>query len=417
METLEITGGNRLCGQARIKGAKNAILPLLAASAMTEDVTVIRDCPNISDVEVMLKILKTLGVTAQRSGDTIFTEGLPTVSEVPEELSGQMRSSVFLLGALLSRTGYAKLSMPGGCAIGARPLDIHINCLKNLGVRCKEGERNLEFSSEGLHGGRAVLSYPSVGATENLIMTAALASGETLLENCAKEPEIVDLSRFLNACGAKISGYGTNIVHIEGVQSLHGTEYTPMPDRIVAGTLLLAAATAGGNLLLDNVVPEHLAALLVNLPKTACSYRVGCDSIEMRCDGRGSCPLCLETAPYPGFPTDLQAQFAALASVSTGTCRLKETVFESRFAHARELAKLGADVSIDGSTVEIRGSRLHGARVTACDLRGGAGLVIAALAAEGRTLVDGVEHIDRGYEKLENLLGGLGANIARKAEI
>lgn len=413
MDCLEICGGEKLQGSVRIAGAKNSILPILAASILTEDRTRIDDCPFITDVDVMVDILRALGVKTERDGRSISTSGTPDVSVITTELAGRMRSSVFLLGALLARTGQARLALPGGCAIGARPLDIHIDGLKRLGVTFSEEDGWLNFRAERLHGARVKLSYPSVGATENLMMTAVLTEGETILENCAREPEICDLADFLTKMGAKVSGAGTNMVRVQGVKCLHGCDYTPIPDRIVAGTLIFATAITGGEVKLDNVRVQHLSSILRNLPKTACSYRAEYDSIVLCCVGKGQCASPVVTAPYPGFPTDMQAQYLALAACSPGTVTVQETVFESRFGHAAELLKMGADITLCGNVATVRGKPLHGECVAATDLRGGAGLVLAALGASGTSYVSGLEHVDRGYEAIENLISSLGGKVKR----
>jgi UDP-N-acetylglucosamine 1-carboxyvinyltransferase len=413
MEKFIIGGGRKLYGATRISGAKNSILPLLAASLMTEEEVTLCDCPEISDVENMLKILRTLGVNAEREGGCITVSGRLTSNEIPAELAKAIRSSIFLLGPLLATTGSARVAYPGGCDIGLRPIDLHLRGLRELNVKIEEQAGYINCKAEAILGADIQIDKISVGATENLMMAAALAKGRTIIRNAAKEPEIVDLQNLLNEMGAKIRGAGTPVIEIDGVESLHGARHTPIPDRIVAGTLMTAVALVGGEIELQNVVFEHIAAIASKLAKSACKIRRFCDRICVSGNGRAEA-LDFETSPYPAFPTDMQAQVMVLCSVARGTSLIIENVFETRFKHVPELRRLGADVTVHGDVAVVRGVEgLRGAEVCSTDLRGGAALVLAGLRAEGVTTVPDVFHIDRGYERFENQLRSLGADIKR----
>lgn len=410
---LIIEGGKRLEGTTKVQSAKNSVLPLLAASILTSDKVTIEDCPNILDVKNMLKILSRLGMKV--SGvSSVTVEGELSINEVPKDLAGELRSSIFLLGAILSVKKKAKIAYPGGCDIGLRPIDIHINGLKALNVKINECFGFVECDATDMKANDILLDLPSVGATENLIMASVFLRGKTTLRNVAKEPEIVDLSNMLNLMGAKISGAGTSVIEIVGVDSLRGVIYKPIPDRIVAGTLLFATATCGGEIELTNVIAEHVFPLTAKLLQNSCKLDCKYDKIRLTSNGRLNAVDLIETSPYPGFPTDMQAQVMASLLTARGTSVVVENLFETRFKHVPEYNKMGADVTVRGNTAIVRGvQRLSGAEVVAKDLRGGAGLVIAGLKAEGVTTVLDVRHIDRGYDDIEKVLQKLGATIRR----
>lgn len=416
MSKYIIEGGNRLRGELDVKGAKNSVLTLLAASVLTEEKVVLRNCPNISDVETMLKILGKLGCKTQRDKDgtvIIDSSGLSSY-KIPCDLAKELRSSIFLLGSLLSRLKRARVVYPGGCDIGLRPIDIHLAGLRELGIKIGEKHGHIDCDCTHARCADIVLDLPSVGATENLIMACVFLDGISVLRNCAKEPEIVDLQNFLNAMGAKVRGAGGSVITVEGVKSLHGVEYTPIPDRIVAGTYLIGAAMCGGELVIGNACAEHISSLIAKIPKSTCKIYPRDDKIFVSSEGRHKAVPKIETMYYPGFPTDLQAQMMALQSISDGTSVIVENIFETRFKTASQLCKMGADITVSGSTAVVRGTeRLYGAQVTATDLRGGASLVLAAMAAQGVSEIDDIHHIDRGYEDLAEILPTVGVRISR----
>ena len=415
MSKYIIRGGTPVAGDIRIKGAKNSVLTLLAACILADGKVTLHDCPHISDVNTMLAILERLGCRTSRTGDdvTVDSAGI-SGDKIPGGLASELRSSIFLLGSLLSRLKKAKVAYPGGCEIGLRPIDIHLAGLRELGVRIVEKHGYIDCDSTRAHSADIMLDLPSVGATENLVMTCVFLKGVSIIRNCAKEPEIVDLQNFLNAMGAKVSGAGTGVITIEGVEKLHGVEYTPIPDRIVAGTWLIGAAICGGELTLSNVNPEHLSSLIAKLPKSTCKITCARDKINIICNGRCESIPKVETTYYPGFPTDLQTQILTLQTVSDGTSVVVENIFETRFKTVPELLKMGADVTVNGRTAVVRGVRsLNGARVSATDLRGGASLVLAGMCAQGETVIDNIYHIDRGYEDLTSVLSSIGVNIKR----
>ncbi len=415
MKEYIINGGQPLDGALEIKGAKNSILPLMAASILTDEITVLHNCPNISDVDSMINILEGLGSKIIRSGrDVIIDNSMTDKSEIPASLAKELRSSVFLLGSLLSRHKKAKVAYPGGCDIGLRPIDIHITGLRELGIEIQEQGGYILCNCLNAKSADIVLDLPSVGATENLMLASVFIKGKTVIRNCAKEPEIVDLQKFLNTMGAKIRGAGSSVIVVEGVDKLHGIEYTPIPDRIVAGTYLIAAAMCGGNVELSGVIPEHISSLISKLSKTTCKVHIKNDRILIRSKGRQKSLECIETMYYPGFPTDLQSQIMAMQTVSRGTSVIVENIFETRFKTASQLKKLGADITIKGRVAVIRGVKeLIGAEVAASDLRGGASLVLAGLVAKGTSIVKDIHYIDRGYEDLSVELQKLGANVRR----
>ena len=415
MDKFIIEGGGKLYGKADIQSAKNSVLPLLAASVLTDEQVTIRDVPAISDVENMLHILTELGCKISRTADSVIIDSVNAVShEIPARLTKELRSSVFMLGSVLTRFHRAKISYPGGCDIGLRPIDLHLSGLKRLGVKIVEESGYISCSAEKLSGADILLDFPSVGATENIILAAVRAEGLTVIRNAAKEPEIVDLQNFLNAMGGKVRGAGGGTVFVEGVEKLRGVEYTPIKDRIEAGTFLIAAASCGGEIEMDGVPEENIAALLHKLRENGCKIHIKNDRIILRSDGRLFAADLIETTPFPGFPTDLQAQFSALACTAKGTTLVVENLFETRYKYAAELKRMGADITVRGRNAVIRGvEKLHGASMTAGDLRGGAALVIAALKAEGVSSVADLSQIDRGYADFEYKLKKLGARIRR----
>ena len=414
MEKFVIEGGRPLYGEIEIQSAKNAVLPLLAASVLTEERIVIHNCPRITDVLNMAQILEELGCR------TSFTDGALTVDpsdaanhEIPAALAKELRSSVFMLGSVLSRFGRARIAYPGGCDIGLRPIDLHLGGLRRLGVRIEEEGGYINCTCGKMRGADIVLGCPSVGATENIMLAAVKAEGTTVIRNAAKEPEIADLQNFVNRMGGRISGGGSSTVVVEGVKSLRGAEYTPVSDRIEAGTFLIASAMCGGELALKNARAENLSALLDKLREISCKIHAIDDKIYIKSGARFS-PKLIETSPYPGFPTDLQAPMTALACICGGSTVVVENLFETRFKHVPELIRMGVDITVRGRSAFVRGvPRLHGADVCAGDLRGGAALALAAISAEGRSTVTDLRHIDRGYSEFEYKLRGAGARIRR----
>ena len=415
MSKLLIKGGKVLRGEVTVKAAKNAVLPILAATMLTEDVCEIENVPHITDIANMLRILQSLGADVAFEQDVIRVKNADASGyHVPSDLAKELRSSFFLLGSILGRMKRAVVSYPGGCDIGVRPLDIHLKGLREMGIAIEESHGMIYCDASRLHGADVVLDFPSVGATENLMMAAALAKGKTHISNAAKEPEITDLQNFINAMGGKISGAGSGRIEIEGVSKLHGCVFRPIPDRIVAGTLLIATATCGGEILVKESVPEHLEPLLFKLNKSSCVLDVRGDKISLKSDSRLRNFDKLETQPYPGFPTDLQSPMMAMMSVSEGTGVIVENIFETRFRIVRELTKMGARITVKDRTAVIRGVKsLEGAAVSAGDLRGGAALVIAGAKADGYTTIENVRHIDRGYESIERVFSALGAEVKR----
>ena len=415
MEGFRVLGGEKIEGQVRLQGAKNAVLPILAAALLPEGETVIRDCPDIRDVHAMAGILKQLGCRCEMAQGEMRVCGAGlNCWEMPEGLSKQIRSSIFLLGPILGKLRRAAVTYPGGCEIGLRPIDLHLKGLRALGVRVREDGGMIRCDGSDMHAGDVYFDYPSVGATENVMMAAALLPGVTTVHNAAREPEVRDLQRFLNMMGGHVRGAGTQVIRIEGTEKLRGISYTPIPDRIVGGTLLCAAAVTGGEIRLDNIRPADLRPVGDKLTEMGCQIWVEEAAMRLRAPQRLRAFSCLQTQPHPGFPTDMQAQMLAAACAAEGTSMIVENVFENRLSHVADLCRMGADIRVSGRTAVVSGvKRLHGAHVTARDLRGGAALVIAALAAEGETKVENVTLIDRGYAKLENTLRGLGAKIER----
>ncbi|MCL1901649.1 MAG: UDP-N-acetylglucosamine 1-carboxyvinyltransferase [Firmicutes bacterium] len=415
MEKIIINGPNELYGKIEVHSSKNSILPILSASILAEGKVILKNCPKITDIENMLKILDSLGCEVSFIDGTITIDGQnASKCNISAELSKNLRSSIFMLGSILSRFKYAKIAYPGGCDIGKRPIDLHILGLKKLNAKIIENFDGIECIGENLKGNLVDLSFPSVGATENIMLAAVKAKGDTTILNAASEPEIVDLQNFLNKMGAKISGAGTKKISIVGVAELKGVEYSPISDRIVAGTLLIATAMCGGEVVLNNFNCRHLESLVSILRKSACKVKCKNDKIYIQSKKKLNFLSKIITAPYPGFPTDLQAQIVAAMAVANGVSEVKETIFETRFKYIDELKKMGADITVNGNTATINGVRqLTGAKVFAKDLRGGAALILAGLAAFSKTEVFDIYHIDRGYESIEKMLHRLGADIVR----
>jgi UDP-N-acetylglucosamine 1-carboxyvinyltransferase len=417
MSEFIITGGNRLSGDIAVSGGKNAVLPIMAASVMANSPCILHNAPDLIDVRVMSEILRGLGAVVERvdSGRSLYIDPSTLKSSVVDEtLVRQVRSSIFLIGPLVAKLGKATVSYPGGCDIGQRPIDQHLKGLSALGVVFEEAHGNIVAQAHKLQGTGIHLDIPSVGATENIMMCAAMVDGVTVIRNAAKEPEIVDLQGFLNAMGARIRGAGTDVIRIEGVRALEGCEHMVMPDRIEVGTLMAAAAITTGDIYITNAVAEHVQAVTSKLREVGATISVPGKGLRVRGPNRRR-PTDLKTLPYPGFPTDMQPQMMALLSIAEGTSVISETIFESRFKQAEELGRMGARIRTEGRTAIIKGvPRLSGARVVSSDLRSGASLVLAGLAAEGRTIVSGIENVDRGYEGIERKLAALGAEIIRQ---
>ncbi|PWI57701.1 UDP-N-acetylglucosamine 1-carboxyvinyltransferase [Sulfoacidibacillus thermotolerans] len=418
MERLVIEGGKRLTGSIRVHGSKNAALPILAAVVMAKGETEIHDVPNLDDISVMLDILRSLGARVTRVGSTVTVDPSSIhTTDVPEYLMRLMRSSIFLMGPLLARFGTVRISKPGGCSIGTRPIDLHLKGLERLGAKIIDKHGFIECNATRLQGATIFLDLPSVGATENLMMAAALAHGETVIGNAAREPEIRDLAAFLTQLGAKIEGAGDDTIVIEGVSELQGTSYRVSPDRIVAGTLMIAAAITEGHVQLRNVRPFDLAAVTMKLREAGVQVTPLHDILEIKRSGPLAAVERVQTSPYPGFPTDLQAPFMSLMTIAEGVSVISETIFEDRFQHVSELQRMGASIKVDFRTAFVRGVKeLTGAVVEATDLRAGAALALAGLAAEGTTVLERIHHIDRGYEGFEVQLRELGAKIRRVRE-
>lgn len=412
---LLINGGTTLCGEVKVEGAKNALLPLLAATVLSEDEYQISNYVDLEDLKNMREILSLLGVETKSSGNEIFINSKHIKNtKITHELTQKLRASIFTLGALLGKFRKAEIAYPGGCQIGARPIDIHINGFKALGAKVVEKHGYIYCNGENLKSGEVLLDFPSVGATESLMMCACLLDGETTLKNVAKEPEIVDLQNFLVAMGANIIGAGSDCIKIVGVKKMHGCAYKAIPDRIVAGTYILATAVCGGNVLVDGVIFEHNQSLISFLKQTACQIETYNDKIRVKANKRLSSIENIETKPFPFFPTDLQSQMLVLQSVSSGVSIIQENMFENRYGIVPELKKMGADIVLKGKTALVKGvDTLFGADVCASDLRAGAGLVIAGMKAEGYTTISNAGLIDRGYKNIEERYNSLGADIKR----
>ncbi len=415
MGKFYINGGNALEGDVVIQGAKNSILPLFAGAILTEDEVIIENVPHLSDIENMGKIIKNLGAEINIVNNMAVINAKNLVSnEIPNKLAKELRSSIFLLGSVLARQKYAKVSFPGGCDIGLRPIDIHIKGLRELNIKIVEKAGYIYCDATKKRGGNVILDYPSVGATENVMLASVIGVGTTKIYNPAREPEINDLQNFLNKMGGKITGAGTSVITIEGVSELKGTRYKAMPDRIVAGTYAIATAMAGGQINLIGANHADIFATLAKLSKTSCHIDVKNDIITISSLPDRVAIEQISTQPYPGFPTDMQAQMMALQAVSSGVSVINENIFENRFRHVSELNKMGANIKTHGKTAIVKGvKQLYGANVYAEDLRGGASLVLAGLNAKGITIVNNINHIDRGYESIESVLSKIGADIKR----
>ena len=416
MNKLIINGGLPLSGEVRISGSKNAVLPILAGTLLADSPVIIRNVPHLHDVTTTMELLGRMGVSLT-IGEKMSIEIDPTTLEntfAPYELVKTMRASILVLGPLLAHYGEAEVSLPGGCAIGARPVDMHLSGLEAMGAHIEVEQGYIKARCDRLKGARIVMDQVTVTGTENLMMAAALADGTTVIENAAREPEVVDLADFINAMGGRIEDAGTDTITIHGVKNLRGCDYSVLPDRIETGTYLVAAAITGGKVLIKHTDPRLLDAVLAKLEEAGALIDIGDDWIELDMEGRKPRSVNIRTAPYPGFPTDMQAQFCALNAIAEGTGSVTETVFENRFMHIQEFVRLGANVHIEGNTVIIKGVEgLNGAQVMATDLRASASLILAGLVAKGETVVDRIYHIDRGYDHIEEKLAGLGARIQR----
>lgn len=409
-----IKGKATLQGEVEISSSKNAILPILAASLLTDDNVIINKVPNINDVVIISKLLAELGIDVKHDAAQLFLGGGCTTFHPPYELVRRIRASFLVMGPLLARKGKVRVALPGGCAIGTRPIDLHLKGFQALGADITLNAGDVVAKTNKLTGNHVYLDYPSVGATENIIMAAAMAEGTSHIENAALEPEIVDLANFINSMGGKITGAGTNVIKVEGVQELTGVHYTPIPDRIEAGTYMVAVAATGGDALVKNVIPEHLKAITAKIVESGAEVWEFDDYLRVRRKSSIK-PVYIKTLPYPGFPTDMQAQFMAYLSCSLGSSVISESVFENRFMHVQELSRMGAEIKTEGRTAIIKGvRRLTGAKVKASDLRAGAALIIAALTAHGESILVESEHVDRGYENIVCKLNALGAEITNE---
>ena len=416
MEKLVVNGGKRLEGKVKISGAKNAVLPIIAASLLGTSPSILEEVPDLEDVRTISEVLGHLGVKVSNGGNNTLNIDSSVISscEAPYELVRKMRASFLIMGPLLARCGKAKISLPGGCAIGTRPIDLHLKGFDALGAKIDCGEGYIEASApNGLKGARIYLDFPSVGATENIIMAACMAEGQTILENPAHEPEIIDLVNYLNVMGANIKGAGTNIIKIEGVKALKGCNYTIIPDRIEAGTYMVAAAMTNGDVYIENALSEHLKPVIAKLKEAGVFIQEEINGIRVK--GTGNIKAVdIKTLPYPGFPTDMQAQLMAMLTIADGSGIVSETVFENRFMHVDELKRMGANIKVDGRSAIVDGvKKLSGCQVKATDLRAGAAMVLAGLVAEGETQIGCIHHIDRGYDGLVDKVCNLGADIKR----
>ena len=416
MSRLLICGGKKLSGEVDVQGSKNAVLPILAATILNEDKSVIHNCPQLADTAAALEIIRQLGGRAEYSDHTAVVDTADIQKcEISNELMCSLRSSVLFLGPLIARTKRAVISYPGGCAIGLRPIDLHIKAFRQLGVTVEEIGGNIYCKMDKITPTTINLLFPSVGATENIMLLTAVSKGETIITNAAREPEIVDLQNFLNAMGAKISGAGSEIIRIIGVEKLQKVEYNIISDRIFAATCACAAACCGGDIVLKNINAEHIRLILSMLRDSGCSISSGKNYVRIQCSERPRGLGKIMTSPYPGFPTDAQALFMSALATAEGTTVFVENIFESRYKHVPELIKMGADIVVDGRLAAVTGCNyIQGAKICAGDLRGGAALVIAGLSAIGDTEISGVHHIDRGYERIEDVFSALGASIKRK---
>ena len=417
MDKIIVNGGRKLNGEITVQGAKNSVLPILVATLLVDGVSVIHNCPMLSDVDATIKILQYLGCRVSRENHTVTVDSTNVFrDDVPDNLMREMRSSIVFLGGILGRMGRAKLSTPGGCEIGLRPIDLHLSAMEQFGATITEEDGFIICSSgeNGLQGTRITLSFPSVGATENIILAATCAMGTTIISNAAREPEISDLADFLNRCGAKIRGAGDGTVVIEGVEKLTPAEHTVIPDRIVASTYLIATAMTGGKIVINSIVPSHIAPIIQPLRESGCNIEVNKKQVILESPKILKRIRMIRTMPHPGFPTDVQAQIMALTTVADGTSVIVENIFESRFKHIGELLRFGAKIHVEGRMAVVEGvHHLNGANVRATDLRGGSAMILAGLSARGTTEITEIYHIDRGYETPEKTLSELGAEIKR----
>lgn len=415
MSILRINGGKQLFGEIEVHGAKNSVLPILAASLTANGETIIHNCPDLSDVDAAIKILVHLGCKVERQEKSVHIDSSTMDRfDIPDALMREMRSSVIFLGAILARCGEAVLSMPGGCELGPRPIDMHLSALRSMGAEITENSGNIICKAKKLHGSRIDFLTPSVGATENSILAAVSIDGTTIINNAAREPEICDLQNYLNSLGANVKGAGTPVIVVEGRKFNKFAEHTVLPDRIVAATYLSAVASAGGDVIIKNLVPEHIATVTDALSEMGCYLETGNDFIHIVVNHRLTAPRPIITRPYPGFPTDAQPMLMAVSVKAQGTAVFVENIFENRFRHVSELRRMGADIKTEGHVAIVSGvESLHAAPVASTDLRGGAALVVAALGAVGASEISELNHIDRGYDGIENALRGLGAEIER----
>ncbi|MEA1959846.1 MAG: UDP-N-acetylglucosamine 1-carboxyvinyltransferase [Bacillota bacterium] len=406
-----IKGKTKLRGHVEVSSSKNAILPILAASILTDEPVCIKKVPYINDVIIISQLIRALGVTVEQKEHCLYLSGGLQSTYPPYDLVRQIRASFLLMGPLLARQGEVRVSLPGGCAIGNRPIDLHLKGFHALGAEICLSSGDVVARTNGLKGTHIYLDYPSVGATENIMMAAAVAEGTTYIENAALEPEVIDLANFINSMGGSVKGTGTNVIRIKGVKELHGIEYTPIPDRIEAGTYMIAVAATEGNAMIHNVIPEHVKAVTAKLIESGAQITEEENVIIVERSGKIR-PIYIKTLPYPGFPTDMQAQMMAYLTSAEGSSVISESVFENRFMHVQELTRMGADIKTEGRTAIVRGvDRLTGAKVKATDLRAGAALVIAALNVDGESVICNSEHVDRGYEAIIDKLNAMGACI------
>lgn len=415
MSKLVICGKNKLEGDISVQGAKNAVLPILAATLLNNGKSVLHNCPKLRDVEVTVDILKALGCKVKCIDDTISVDASGVCEyKIDDTLMRKLRSSIIFLGAIISRLKKAVVSLPGGCEIGSRPIDLHIKAFRQLGIDITEEHGYIICSADKITGAKIHLDFPSVGATENIMLASVYCDGKTVITNAACEPEIYDLQTFLNKMGARISGAGTSVIEIEGVSRLYGVDYRIMPDRIAAATYLACAAATNGNIRLNNANPRHMTAILHTLRDMGNDIETDASTVILSAPKRLTACGSLRTMPYPGFPTDIQSPFAALAAIADGTTVITETIFENRFRNAEELCRMGANIKVDGRCAVVIGTdKLSGANVVANELRGGASLVVAGLAADGVTCIDKAEYIDRGYEDIDSVLMRMGADVSR----